>query len=665
MLRFSLCVALATLAVPATASAAGFGELPFTPVSGEAGCVRATGAPGEIVRLTATGAELQTATPAGFTNPVEVPAPAPPQDCPAAAASSSGAGVIAFTTRPDQTAEVDVALREPGGAWGTAAKLATGKAIIGVTSAVSARGDAIVAWVRGNGSLDKPDYRIFAALRPAGGAFGAPVELPSENGASFPAVQVGMSDTGEAVAAWTTEPRLVSAFPYTIDTTVDADIAPPGGTFTAAGAVTTTSAGSRPALAVAPDGRALLVAYDGQAIHVAERPPAGKFAVVHSVAASDPLDVLVAAALRADGSAAVAWQSLSHPRAQALTRAGTGAFSTPVALAPPVTLPRQDPIETAIVRIFTSGFGPGGITVGSDQDAGDIRAAVTGDGRALFAFTGVSGDQRALWSAERAATVPLGGTAVAEQALGDPLRGPGAAAPVLLSGGAPAVAWADNAGEFLIPKGGRLRLAVEGVATAADPAPPTVTVGKPLKSALGVTDRLELPVHCSAACEVLGSVEGNDASGRAERDTAGTTTLSIAGDSAIAPAHPGTVKVRVLAGAPGARTPVATTVSVKLRRTAVRGLPKLLDVRAKRNGKNGVTVSVRLAKPVTASDLIVVGTRTSSRDAEPIAFNDAGSQKKTTHVTLTVEPGKGVKFVTVAWAPDGFDVTRLKTVKVG
>jgi len=55
-----LTLALAGLA-PAAASAAPFGEPPFTPVSGEATCLRATGVPGELVRWTSTGARLEEA----------------------------------------------------------------------------------------------------------------------------------------------------------------------------------------------------------------------------------------------------------------------------------------------------------------------------------------------------------------------------------------------------------------------------------------------------------------------------------------------------------------------------------------------------------------------------------------------------------------------------
>ena len=58
MLRTLLPALGLLVLVPAAASAAPFGELPFRPVSGTATCLRATGAPGELVRSTRNGAEL-------------------------------------------------------------------------------------------------------------------------------------------------------------------------------------------------------------------------------------------------------------------------------------------------------------------------------------------------------------------------------------------------------------------------------------------------------------------------------------------------------------------------------------------------------------------------------------------------------------------------------
>ena len=95
MLRFVLVLAGLALFAPAAAAAAPFGELPFRPVSGAATCLRATGAPGELVRPTKSAVQVLRAGPAGL----EPVAGLPAEDirgCPRAAARPGGAGVVAY-----------------------------------------------------------------------------------------------------------------------------------------------------------------------------------------------------------------------------------------------------------------------------------------------------------------------------------------------------------------------------------------------------------------------------------------------------------------------------------------------------------------------------------------------------------------------------------------
>ena len=55
------------LALPVSAAAAPFGELPFRPVSSAATCLRPTGVPGELVRWVRGGVEVLAARPDGLT----------------------------------------------------------------------------------------------------------------------------------------------------------------------------------------------------------------------------------------------------------------------------------------------------------------------------------------------------------------------------------------------------------------------------------------------------------------------------------------------------------------------------------------------------------------------------------------------------------------------
>src|SRR3954462_12334558 len=86
-----LALALAGLA-PSNAVAAPFGELPFRQLAQSATCLRATGAPGELVRRTDSAIEL---TRVGQARALVLSA-AHSVGCPRAASRPNGAAVIAF-----------------------------------------------------------------------------------------------------------------------------------------------------------------------------------------------------------------------------------------------------------------------------------------------------------------------------------------------------------------------------------------------------------------------------------------------------------------------------------------------------------------------------------------------------------------------------------------
>src|SRR5262245_44884512 len=132
----------AALLAAAPASAAPFGELPFQVAPGGVSCLRATGAPGELIawapggarplRATATGLVAETTLALGDTD-----------RCPVAAVQPNGAGVVAVATPKSIT----VALREPGGAWSAPVVLPHSAVETDrVAAAISERGDAILAW---------------------------------------------------------------------------------------------------------------------------------------------------------------------------------------------------------------------------------------------------------------------------------------------------------------------------------------------------------------------------------------------------------------------------------------------------------------------------------------------------------------------------------------
>jgi hypothetical protein len=124
------------------------------------------------------------------------------------------------------------------------------------------------------------DARVRAVLRPAGGAFGAPVTLAPASAQPRNLV-AGMTPAGEAIAAWTT---LGEFDQRPASTPVRVRTAPAGGAFGPEQVVGRVSIGSALALATAPDGRALLALPEEDALRVAERAPGGTFAASVAVA---------------------------------------------------------------------------------------------------------------------------------------------------------------------------------------------------------------------------------------------------------------------------------------------------------------------------------------------------------------------------------------------
>ena len=110
---YRLALALLILAAtPASVSAAPFGELAPLTVEHPARCLRATGAPGEVVRWAPGGADFSQATASGFSAPVHVTLGDGFGDCPLAMAQPSGAAIVVEQTHDG----IAFAVRDPAGA---------------------------------------------------------------------------------------------------------------------------------------------------------------------------------------------------------------------------------------------------------------------------------------------------------------------------------------------------------------------------------------------------------------------------------------------------------------------------------------------------------------------------------------------------------------------
>jgi hypothetical protein len=431
-------------------------------------------------------------------------------------------------------------------------------------------------------------------------------------------VQVGVAASGEAVVVWTD------------DAAVWAAVAPPDAAFgpsqrlgtlpkppafdpDVSPAALNLLSPPRPALAVAPDGRALALFESSTGPRVAERPPGAGFGpagVLPGVA--DRPDQL-AAAVNPDGGAILAWRVAEGGAVRSAARAAPGPFAAATTIAsPPDTSelwlldppPRFTEIESETPPLYGGG--------------GDLSVRLTADGRALLAWVGPRAGAGGAWIAPFAASLPLAGGHLDLQTLGGPLRHAGVATPVLLAGGTPAVAWQDN-GEY-----SRLHVAIEGAAAAADPVAPRVRVTPSARRALHSDDGLPLVVSCGAACDVRASVLGEPgAEGTLSLAEAGRASLFISpARRPIAPAHAGPVRVRVSYGAPGARHPRVVTLRLTLRRVPTPPLPRAVGLEAHRHG-DSIEVSWRTAAPLREAAFAIVATVRRGTRA-PVASGSVG-----------------------------------------
>ena len=456
--------------------------------------------------------------------------------CPAVAANGSGAAVAAVPvlgrsgrrTRPQRLLAV---VRDRPGAFALRTVMASVSPADGaIAPAVAVAGDGrmLVAWQEYlPGSLDGRDrVAVRAALRAPGGAFGPAQTLMDAAGEQAPDVTpaAGFDAAGAATVAWARPLPARRRGTIAGLAAVEAATAPPGGTFGAPAVVTREAQDvATIALAVAPDGRAL-VAHDGdERVRVLERGPGEPGFSRRAVAGGDAAGALElpAVALAPDGGAVVAWRAAGGTAAMA--RAGAGAF------APAATLARPDP-----------GFGDGGWTgyaasggPPAETDDGRLRVAAAAGGRAAVGWLAPAGRSGAPASL-RVATA-AGGRFAPPVTLGGPVRDAAVAVP-RLDHGVPTTAWTDNGVAARRPDG-RLHLAGAS-APRARPAPPRVTAtARP--QALFHREPLAVTAHCAAACDVRATIAPRPAAsvqeepalpavGTAGRDDAGPLRIRVA-----------------------------------------------------------------------------------------------------------------------------------------
>ena len=223
---------------------------------------------------------------------------------------------------------------------------------------------------------------------------------------------------------------------------------------------------SIPALAVAPDGRALVAIPDGTSVLVAERAPGEGFSTPVPVAsAADVVGVTANAAVGAGGEAAVAWDGDEENGSGIVTRRGPGAFSPPVAITPRVPS-TDDPFFTS--QTFAR-LGEIGTDFSSDPKA----LTLTGDGRAALADFVWDESLGVVRMRASLTTLPLGGDRADTQTFGGEIGLAEAVQPIVLADGTPALVWRERTGER-----STLHLAAEGATAPQEPTHPARAGGR-------------------------------------------------------------------------------------------------------------------------------------------------------------------------------------------
>jgi hypothetical protein len=627
---YRLALVLLLLAItPAAAEAAPFGELPPLAVKNPARCLRATGAPGEVVRWAPQGAEFLQVTASGFAAPVKIGLGDSFLECPVAKAQPTGAAVV--------IEEVDdgiaFAVREPGGTWGPTQLIerTDGHTLDDPAAAVSPRGDVAVAWTDTTLVHDDLAARVLVMRRPAGGKFGAPIELqkraPYE--AAKPHVALGMQDDGTVLALWN---------PANPDRKGSELVlfagAAPGAPFGPAERLSSNVDLHEFSLTVAPDGRALAVIDEGAHTPVLERPPGGTFARVADLGYTESFLGHVAVALRADGAAIVAWQDLLDLQVMEIRRNGVGPFGKPGR----VGAKPEDPYGEEL-----SDFVAGAPT---DHEGRGLAAAFAGDGRPVLTWAPTATLGNLDWTPATVATFPGD-----VQVLSGPLRDADSITPVILADGRPAVAWSD------VSSGGdsHLHVAIEGAPAAADPPAPRVEIGRIEQIRHG----LALPFRCSAACDIRATVPDGVTGTRSLR-AAGSGRLKLLPDfDPIMLTRPDSVAVQVFTGAAGGRAATSRNVTAKLR---VPRVPRFEGLAAVRRGKR-IVVTWHTASPLRRASVIGIGSSTRA-PADPF-FGSVLEGKGRRHFRMKLDAAFGKRYVQLFlfYEPDATE-RRIAVVRV-
>ena len=285
---------------------------------------------------------------------------------PQVAVDHVGDVVVAWTRNDGSNAIVQAAVRPAGGAFSAPVDLsAAGEDASAPSVAIDAAGDAVVVWTRSDGS----NTIVQASSRPAGGAFSVPVDL-SDAGRDASSPQVAMDAAGDAVAVWTR---------FNGGNTIVQAARRFAGSPTFFGGTDVSASGQNavgPHVAMNHDGDAIVLWTQGSAVQVASSLSGSEFSW-------PPVDVTAApesgsgagVGIADDGSAVAVWKRWQVVNGQVeLTvrgaiREGHGAFGAPVDLS-------SEPVGGGQVGLAVNGAGRA--IVVWEQFTGSTAASILG-----------------------------------------------------------------------------------------------------------------------------------------------------------------------------------------------------------------------------------------------------------------------------------------------
>lgn len=265
-----------------------------------------------------------------FSTPLELgPAGFEELGPPQAAIDGAGTAIVVwqrFDAMSTNTV-VQAAIRPAGGSFGAPVPLsATGSGAVHPQIAMNAAGDAVVAWEH----LVGQTMAVQAVVRPAGGTFSAPVDL-SAAGLSGPLPRVAIDGAGNATVVWT------QAGPA--GTTVQVATRPAGGSWAPAADLSPADDAGSGRVATNGSGETIAVwtqadAANNTIVQASVRPVGGAFEAPADLSAAgrDAVDPHVA--IDAAGHAVAVWSRFdgSTRVVQTASRPAGGAFGTPAGL---------------------------------------------------------------------------------------------------------------------------------------------------------------------------------------------------------------------------------------------------------------------------------------------------------------------------------------------